>query len=296
MALLSKLKVLCIKAFVGGEWEVAYRQYGERDCKYTIVDAPKDTCIADPFLYYANDKHYLFVELFENRKNKACIAYYEFVNGKPVYQGKIIEQPYHMSYPCVFEYKGEHYMIPETSANHSIDIYKATKFPTGWEKIKCLVSGTRYVDTTVFRMNGGFYAVSYQKTSQGWRLDAFILDMENLSMKMIASKCYAANIGRPAGNFICDHELLRPAQNCSVKYGEHLILYSVDQISATQYDEHEKTRINAHNLPLDDRPERVHTYNRDNLYECVDVYYEKIDPLHGAKTLWRAYLRKYFKG
>ena len=101
MKLLNKLKVLAVKAFIGGEWNVAYRQHGQD--KYQVVDMPEGTCIADPFMYEADGEHYLFVELFENKKNKACIAYYKFIDGRPVYQGKIIEQPYHMSYPCVFE-------------------------------------------------------------------------------------------------------------------------------------------------------------------------------------------------
>ena len=74
MALLKKLKVLAVKAFVGGEWNVAFRKC-DTDDKYQIVDMPEGTCIADPFMYEANGEHYLFVELFEKKKNKACIAY-----------------------------------------------------------------------------------------------------------------------------------------------------------------------------------------------------------------------------
>jgi len=43
------------------------------------------------------------------------------------------------------------------------------------------------------------------------------------------------------------------------------------------------------------KPDRIHTYNRNSVYECVDVYLEKFDPFHGVKTLWRAYLRQFLK-
>lgn len=293
MTLLNKLKVLAVKAFVGGEWNVAYRQHGQD--KYQVVDMLEGTCIADPFMYEADGEHYLFVELFENKKNKACIAYYKFIDGKPVYQGKIIEQPYHMSYPCVFEYNGEHYMIPETSANQSIDLYRATAFPQKWEKVKTLVSGVRYIDTTVLKRNDHYYAVSYQRTAQGWGLDAFALDMEKMAMTKTASKHYAANVCRPAGHFIQKDELLRPAQNCARKYGENLILYCVDHFDSSRYEEHEKSHVDVSGIQMDKKPNRIHTYNCDSLYEVVDVYFEKIDLLHGVNTLWRAYLRKYFK-
>lgn len=109
--LLRKVKSLLIKSFVGGEWKVAYRAKNSQ--KYQLVKVPQETCVADPFLYESNGEHVLFVELFQKKENKACLAYYRFIDGKPVYQGKIVEQPYHMSYPCVFSYYGEHYECGE---------------------------------------------------------------------------------------------------------------------------------------------------------------------------------------
>ena len=293
MKLLNRLKVLAVKAFIGGEWNVAYRQQGQD--KYQVVDMPEGTCIADPFLYEADGEHYLFVELFEIKKNKACIAYYKFIDGKPVYKGKIIEQTYHMSYPCVFEHKGMHYMIPETSANQSVDLYQATEFPHKWEKVKTLVSDARYIDTTVLKQNGHYHAVSYQKVAQGWGLDAFALDMDEMIMTKVASKHYNANVCRPAGHFILKDELLRPAQNCARKYGENLILYCVDRFDDSRYEEHETAHVDVSIIPMDKKPNRIHTYNCDSLYEVVDVYFERIDLLHGVNTLWRAYLRRYFE-
>ncbi len=279
------------KAFVGGQWGVGVRE----KCagSYTTVETPANTWIADPFLYEADGEHYLFVELYEVAKEKACIAYYHFIDGKPVYQGKIIEQSYHMSYPCVFSYHGEHYMIPETSANQSMDLYKAVHFPNQWEKVTCLSSGNRYVDTTVLKQGENFKLVSYRKDGGSWYLDVFTLDMEKQKLERLASKKYDTNIGRPAGNFILDNNLIRPAQNCASKYGESIILYQVDRFENGSYEEHETARIEVAELSMDAKADRIHTVNQDSKYECVDVYFEKIDLLHGVKTLWRAYLRKY---
>lgn len=198
-----------------------------------------------------------------------------------------------MSYPCVFEYNGAYYMIPETLANQSVDLYRATKFPHLWEKVKTLISGERYVDTTVLNINGRCYAVSYRNTKGGWLLDYFALDMEKYDMQYLKSVQYASNVGRPAGNFIEDGILLRPAQNCTDKYGENLIFYRVKRSDHGTYGECEAEKVKASQIVMDGRPNRVHTYNRDSLYECVDVYFERLDSLHGIKTLWRAYLRKY---
>lgn len=293
MAFWEKLKSLLIKIFIGGEWKVAYRLLSDPEGQYHLVDTPVGTWVADPFLYEADGEHYLFVELFDNKENKACIAYYQFINGKPVYQDKIIDQPYHMSYPCVFEHQGAHYMIPETFANLTIDLYKANDFPKQWEKVKCLASGERYMDTTVLKQEKMYFAVSYRKMRRNWRLDVFNLDMDQLKMTLIGSKLYEANIGRPAGNFIHENGLIRPAQNCARKYGEELILYKVDGFGCENYEEHEVRRIEVKSIPMEVLPDRIHTYNRNSEYECVDVYFEEFDLFQGLKTLWRAYLRQF---
>ena len=117
------LKNLFQKAFVGGQWYVGYRKNGNE--KYQVIDIAQDMWIADPMLFTTNGEHYLFVEVYEVKKGKASIGYYHFENDKPVYKGLIIENSYHMSYPCVFEHKGVYYMIPESSANNSISLYRA---------------------------------------------------------------------------------------------------------------------------------------------------------------------------
>lgn len=291
----DKLGRLWVKAFIGGTWKAAFRERGNGDDQWRFVKTPEDTWIADPFLYEVAGEHYLFAELYERKKEKATIAYYKFVDGTPVFQQIIIDQPYHMSYPCVFEHSGMHYMIPETSANASVDLYRATVFPQKWEKVKTLLSGTRYVDTTVVKYAGEYRAISYRKSPRGWMLDIFALDMENYTMKLQHSVPYTRNVGRPAGGFLNDNALIRPAQNCANKYGENLILYQVSQCTDAVYQEHEQQRILACDLRLPSKADRIHTYNRDSLYECVDAYQEHFDLLHGAKTLWRAYLRRWLE-
>lgn len=280
------IKRLIQKAFVGGQWYVGYRRKG--DTKYSVIETPKDMWIADPMMFTANGEHYLFVEVYEGKKKKASIGYYHFENNIPVYKGLIIENPYHMSYPCVFEHKGEYYMIPESSANDSITLYRAEHFPDKWVKEADLLKGEKYVDSTVFQHGEDLGLLSYKAVKGGWQLVSFSLDMGRKALKKQKILEYQENIGRPAGYLLDGNR--RPAQDCRKKYGENLLIYEVDSIHP--YTEHLVHTVQANQIETSELYDRVHTYTDDGIFEVVDLFKEKIDFMHGIKIFFRAYLRK----
>lgn len=281
-----RINQLFQKAFVGGQWYVAYREKG-KDSSYNVIKTPEDMWIADPTMFESNGEHYLFVEVYEKKKKKAAIGYYQFENGTPKYKGLIIERPYHMSYPCVFSYENDFYMIPESSANNSVTLYKAIKFPSKWEKVKDLIVGDKYVDTTIVKHEGKILLLSYKANAKKWQLMVFNLDMKNNKLKKINTIIYEKNIGRPAGYVIKDK---RPAQNCSNKYGENILVYEIE--SYIPYKEYIVDSIRVEDIKVDGNYDRVHTYTADTSYEVIDLYKEKIDLLHGIRIFKRAYLKK----
>lgn len=280
------IKRLIQKAFIGGQWYVGYRRKG--DTKYSVIETPKDMWIADPTIFAANGEHYLFVEVYETKKKKAAIGYYHFENNIPVYKGLIIENSYHMSYPCVFEHNGKYYMIPESSANDSITLYRAEHFPDKWVKESDLLKGEKYVDSTVFQGVDGLGLLSYKATRGGWQLVCFSLDMDQKSLKKQRVLDYQENVGRPAGYLFDGNK--RPAQDCRKKYGENILVYEVD--SFQPYVEHFIHTIKAKQIETSELYDRVHTYTDDGTFEVVDLFKEKFDLLHGIKIFFRAYLRK----
>lgn len=275
------------KAVTGGEWNVAYRNTNSQE--YKLVSLPADQWCADPFALEVNGRHYIFVEQYSKTKEKGCIGYFEFESGIPVNKGIIIENTYHMSYPDVFEYNGEYYMIPESSANSTVDLYVADHFPDKWRKVKSLINGSKYVDSTVYRDDEHFYIISYTMIG-GYEVHVFTLDMREQKVELIAKKRYEKNVARPGGRmFMKDGKLIRPAQDCSLKYGEALILYQVDEINRNgDYIEHKVDRIEAGTLHIENTPERVHHVTKDGVYEVLDVYKEKLDLLHVPRIFIRS--------
>ena len=77
--------------------------------------------------------------------------------GNYDYLGKVLEKDYHLSYPFVFEFENNFYMVPETESNNNIELYKCTDFPRKWEYHGEIMNNVSAVDTTILIMiiNGG---------------------------------------------------------------------------------------------------------------------------------------------
>ncbi len=286
------IKKLFQKAFVGGCWSVAYRdtEREETAYRYANVDLPQDQWAADPFLFQYDGSHYLFCEQYETKENRAGIGCFAFENGIPVNKGIVLRRPYHISYPCVFAYQDAVYMIPETSANETVELYRAVEFPHRWVLDTVLLRG-RYVDATVYQSEDGLKLFTYEKRDKVWILTCFSMNMDTKSLEKCSEKVYKTNVGRPAGSLWQeDGKLYRPAQDCSRKYGEALIVYRVDSLAPLQ--ETPVRRITAAQYDLPQKADRLHTYNTDSRYTVVDVFRERFDLFHGWKIFKRSILRK----
>lgn len=272
---------------------VGVRDKDSGSLAYKKVKAPKDQWLADPFMYEDNERHFLFVEQYFNDKNRAGLGFYEIVDGEPVNNAVIMDNPYHMSYPCVFKYKDCHWMIPESSSNQTLDLYKATEFPSKWEHVTSLIKGRRVVDTTVFVKGDDVFLLSYESVNDGFVLHALLLDMNSYSLSKIGEAHYNSNVGRPAGRlFEKDGKLYRPAQNCSTKYGESLYVYEVLELNEHSYAERFAYEIKCSDVKFEERFERIHTLNSDSRYEVVDVFQEHFDFFHWWKIFKRQFLKK----
>jgi len=136
-------------------WFVAYKQdknpFPAALENYKALMPPKDRFWADPFVICRNNKVYIFVEEFLYKTNKGHIALLELDNeGKLLHTRKILEKPYHMSYPFLIEYDNCYYMIPETHDNKTIELYKCDEFPDKWSFVMNLKENIVALDTTMF--------------------------------------------------------------------------------------------------------------------------------------------------
>ncbi len=91
---------------------------------------PRGQFWADPFIWVREGSYYIFYEEFflsNFRGRISCLALDEemqITSNLPV-----LEKPYHLSYPFLFEYESQLYMLPETKESGRIELYQCTHFP-----------------------------------------------------------------------------------------------------------------------------------------------------------------------
>lgn len=189
-----------------------------------VTDAAA-TSVADPFLFRHGGRWQMFFEVDNWRSWKGEIGLATSGDGLAwTYEGIVLAEPFHLSYPCVFfGDDGSVYMTPESSQALAVRLYRARRFPWEWEHVGDLVRGLPFADPTVVRHGDRWWL--FTETSGGaddtLRLyHAATLDgawAEHPASPIVRGD---ATHARPAGRIVAaDGRLVRFAQNCRPAYG-----------------------------------------------------------------------------
>lgn len=245
---------------------------------FKIVNNTKEYWFADPLLFSDNGKTWLFVEAFNKKAGKGEIGFFEIIDGEAVNFHLVIDTPTHMSYPFVFKYKDEYYMIPETGAARQIVLYKAKRFPDEWEIDTILLDNCVYRDSTIISEgNGLFKVISYKQEGTNRfnmknTFTVFQLDMNSKELSLISEFLDKKQKNRPAGPcFEYEGGLFRVSQKCNRAYGEAMFVYEVNKDGLYKNDrvinQFDGSRIL---LPTGQKVILTHTYSQAGGYEVVD--------------------------
>ena len=199
---------------------------------------------------------------------------------KPV---KVIEKPYHISYPFVFEHGGEVYMIPETASKHTVELYRCVEFPVKWEWQMNLMENVRAYDATVFYHKEKWWMFANVAENEGvstWdELFLFFCDdlfsnkWKSHPRNPVISDCKSA---RPAGKiFEKDGRLYRPSQNCSVRYGYGFNINYIKLLDERSYEEEIVCRVEPH---WDKSIFATHTFNLVHHLHIIDAQSIRLKP------------------
>ncbi|MFG1691097.1 hypothetical protein ACGF5M_02885 [Gemmatimonadota bacterium] len=116
-----------------------------------VVENPRGRYFADPFVIEHNGRQVCFVEDYVYDTRRAHITAIELSERGWKELGIALQEPFHLSFPFVFRYENELYMIPESHEADEIRLYKCRVFPLEWDLHRTLMKGVSAVDTIVFQ-------------------------------------------------------------------------------------------------------------------------------------------------
>jgi hypothetical protein len=207
-----------------------------------VADA-RSELVADPFLLHHDDVWHLFFETFSVWRGRGEIAVARSDDLKSwKYMGIVLREPFHLSYPYVFEHDGAIFMVPETARTKSVRLYRATAFPERWTFERTLLSGQRYYDPSLIYHDERWWL--FAETAPKHRYDTLRLfharNLDGQWAEHSASPIVAGDpsSARPAGR-ILRHEgrLYRFAQDCSASYGRSVSAFHITELSLSDYSE-----------------------------------------------------------
>ncbi len=256
------------KVDLEARWDIAFRFGGDRlDIgNLQVIPPPKGGFWADPFPWQHEGRYYIFFEELMFSDEKGLLRVMEVKQdgswSEPI---TILEKEYHLSYPFLFEWEGDLYMLPETMQNETIEVYRCVSFPDKWELHKVLMEGVKAVDATLLQRDGRWWMFVSMAVNNGEAWDEVSLFYaDNPFGPWTPHPCNPVRSdvrsARPGGwLFERDGRLYRPAQDCSVCYGYALSINEIKHLDTERYEEVEVQRI----LPRPELNEMgIHTVNQ----------------------------------
>jgi hypothetical protein len=199
--------------------------------------------VADPFMVCVDGLWHMFFEVLNNKPNLGEIGYATSHNGLAwQYQKIVLREPFHLSYPYVFRWKDDFYMIPETLGANAVRLYRATAFPDQWILVKDLFSG-QHADPSIFHRDKQWWLFTCPTPHKHDTLCLYSADdptsnwTEHPCSPIIRDN---KSIARPGGRVLdYDGRLLRFTQDCVPTYGRQVRAFGITELTSTKYEEHE---------------------------------------------------------
>jgi len=228
---------------------------------------------ADPFPFEYDGRTFLFVEDFDHRLAKGVISVVEYDDSGPIGSPRpVLEHDVHLSYPFVLEHDGEVWMIPETCAAGTVELYRATRFPDSWERESVLLEGLEASDATPFVHDGRWWLAATVRQGGSFSDGLHLWSAPDLRGPWRPHPANPVLVdiasARPAGRVVLrDGRLLRPTQDGRAGYGAALTLTEITRLDEATFEQ----RVVAHLGPGESWPgRRLHTLNRAGNLEVID--------------------------
>lgn len=202
----------------------------------------KASGVADPFMVRNGDGWLMFFEVENRDSGRGEIGLASSRDALSWrFEGIVLKEPVHLSYPHVWEADGAWYMLPESAASGGVRLYVADSFPTHWRFHSELLRGD-LVDATPCYYANRWWIMALEGFR---RSDALVIHyadrLEGPWHPHAGNPISRHNRGtaRPAGRMIFyEGSLVRFTQDYEQRYGQRVRAFRVDELTPECYVEH----------------------------------------------------------
>lgn len=199
--------------------------------------------IADPFLTHSGGIWYLFFEVLDWKAGKGCVGMASSPDGQSFqYEGVVLEEPFHLSYPHVFQHGDEYYMVPETAGVGQVILYRSVDFPKRWVRHATILAGQPFKDSTIFQNDGYWWLLTETSEDESFGLLRLYYSASLTGPweqhRLSPVRRNDPRVARPAGRVVRQEgQLIRFAQDCRRVYGEAVYGLKIDDLDLDLYKE-----------------------------------------------------------
>ena len=242
------------------QWFMAYRRRSglpdenrEPDLapfRFRPIIPPRDRFWADPFPMRVGGGEYVLFEDYPYATRRGVISAMELGPEGPVGSPQVVlSRDYHLSYPFVFSWRGEQFMVPETADAGRVELYRATRAPMDWTLEAMLMADLPLADCTLAEIGGKWWmfanaavpGASYWDELHVFHAPSPMGPWTPHRRNPVVSDVRTA---RPAGGlFQRGGVWYRPSQDCSRGYGCAMNIQRIGRLDESTYEEETVGRL-----------------------------------------------------
>ena len=238
------------------------------------MPCPTGHYYADPMLYEDRGQVWLFFEdyVYDRAHGRICCAPLN-PDGTFGSVSVCLDLDYHLSYPFVFQHDGEIFMIPESVANGSVELWRAKNFPFEWKLEKVLFQGLCVDTTPLFHEGHWHFFTSMLSRVKTHAAFGALFHANSLTGEWASHPANPLSTdvrdARPGGAIVkVDHRLLRPVQDCGERYGRRLQVAEILELTPETY---RARRLHSIEPNWEKDLQGIHTYEFSAGWEVIDA-------------------------
>jgi hypothetical protein len=241
--------------------------------RFRWIDSPRGHFYADPMLLQHQGRTWLFVEdyLYATDEARSILVAEVSQNGEVGPFMPSLTADYHLSYPLVFSHAGEIFMVPETAAHRTVELYRAVRFPLEWRLETVLYPHPAYDTTPLYHDGLWWFFTSISVKGGRERVVPHLFYADSLTGEWQlhpSTSIGGCDEARGAGPiFKVDDRLIRPTQCGRPVYGYSFAFEEITRLDRAGFSEQ---RLACFEPTWQRHLLGMHTYGRAGDVEVID--------------------------